>query len=140
MYLKPPHRVAFCVYGEVLMLTPHPSLTDTLSHKGRWLIMFLLIVALVLLFARKITQLALPGLGIQPKTITIEPKCPTPEQKEVIEKNLRLYGAGFVQGYDPTPYGQNLLAMARTLGYPKPSLDEINAVLRYLREALKKKC
>jgi hypothetical protein len=53
MYLKLPHRVAFCVYGEVLMLTPHPSLTDTLSHKGRWLIMFLLIVAVTLLFARK---------------------------------------------------------------------------------------
>jgi hypothetical protein len=30
--------------------------------------------------------------------------------------------------------------MAKTLGYPEPSLDEINAVLRFLREALKKKC
>ena len=122
------------------MLTPHPSLTDTLSHKGRWLIMFLLIVALALLFARKITQLALPGLGIQPKTITIEPRCPTPEQRELIEQNLKLYGAGFARQYDNSLYAQRLLALARSLGYPKPSLDEINAVLRYLREALKKKC
>jgi hypothetical protein len=33
-----------------------------------------------------------------------------------------------------------LLAMARTLGYPDPTLDEINAVRRFLNAALKKKC
>jgi len=85
--------------------------------------------------------LTLPGLDVAPKTIVVDPKCPTPEQREVIEKNLKLYGAGFVQNYDPSPYGYNLLAMAKTLGYPgEPGLDEINAVRRFLNAALKKKC
>ncbi len=112
------------------------------SGRGlRWLLLVALAAVLVLLFARKITQLSLPGLDVAPKTVIIDPKCPTPEQKEVIEKNLKLYGAGFSQGYDPTPYGQNLLAMAKTLGYPgKPTLDDINAVRRFLQAALKKKC
>ena len=92
------------------------------------------------MFARKITQLALPGLVVPAKTTIIEPQCPTPEQKEVIERNLNLYGAGFSQGYDNTGYAKNLIAMAKTLGYPEPNLDSINAVLRFLREALKKKC
>jgi hypothetical protein len=123
------------------MLNPPPSLPDTLGRAGKWLLLAIVIVALALLFARKITQLALPGLGVPPKTTIIEPQCPTPEQKEVIEKNLRLYGAGFAQDYDPTPYAYNLLAMAKTLGYPgEPTLDEINAVRRFLRAALKKKC
>lgn len=104
------------------------------------LFVLLLVLAMTLLFARKITQLALPGLGVPAKTIVIEPQCPTPEQKEVIQRNLNLYGAGFTQGYDNTGYAQNLIAMAKTLGYPEPSLSEINAVLRFLREALKKNC
>jgi hypothetical protein len=107
----------------------------------KWLLLAAVVAILVLLFARKITQLSLPGLDVAPKTVVIDPKCPTPEQKEVIEKNLRLYGAGFTHNYDPTPYGHNLLAMAKTLGYPgEPTLDEINAVRRFLRAALKKKC
>jgi hypothetical protein len=107
----------------------------------KWLLLAAVVAVLILLFARKITQLSLPGLDVAPKTVVIDPKCPTPEQKEVIEKNLRLYGAGFTQNYDPAPYGHNLLAMAKTLGYPgEPTLDEINAVRRFLRAALKKKC
>lgn len=106
----------------------------------KWLLLAAVITILILLFARKITQLSLPGLDVAPKTVVVEPRCPTPEQKEVIEKNLKLYGAGFSQGYDPTPYAHNLVAMARTLGYPEPTLDEINAVRRFLNAALKKKC
>ncbi len=106
----------------------------------KWLLFAAVIAVLILLFARKFTQLSLPGLDVAPKTIVVDPKCPTPEQKAVIERNLNLYGAGFSQGYDPTPYAQNLLAMARTLGYPDPTLDDINAVRRFLNAALKKKC
>lgn len=120
------------------------SIPLRLPRSGRfwkWLLLATVVAVLVLLLARKITQLSLPGLDVAPKTIVIDPKCPTPEQKEVIEKNLKLYGAGFSQGYDPTPYAQNLLAMARSLGYPgKPTLDEINAVRRFLNAALKKNC
>jgi hypothetical protein len=123
-------------------------MSDTISSgppsSGRlwkWLLLVALAAVFVLLFARKITQLSLPGLDVAPKTVIVDPKCPTPEQKEVIEKNLKLYGAGFSQGYDPTPYGHNLLAMAKTLGYPgEPTLDDINAVRRFLQAALKKKC
>lgn len=122
------------------MLNSPPSLTNTLGRTGKWLLVAILVAALALLFARKITQLALPGLGVPAKTTVIEPQCPTPEQKEVIERNLNLYGAGFSRGYDNTIYAKNLIAMAKTLGYPEPSLDEINAVLRFLREALKKNC
>jgi len=115
-----------------------------LSRRGRfwkWLLLAAVVALLLLLFARKMTQLSLPGLDVAPKTVVIDPKCPTPEQREVIEKNLKLYGAGFSQGYDPTPYAHNLLAMARTLGYPgEPALDDINAVRRFLNAALKKKC
>jgi hypothetical protein len=57
-----------------------------------------------------------------------------------VRQEVNLYGAGFSRGYDNTIYARNLIAMARTLGYPEPGLDEINAVLRFLREALKKKC
>jgi hypothetical protein len=106
----------------------------------KWLLLAAVAALLVLLYARKITQLSLPGLDVAPKTILIDPKCPTPEQKDVIEKNLKLYGAGFSQGYDPTPYAHNLVAMARTLGYPDPTLDEINAIRRFLNAALKKNC
>ena len=106
----------------------------------KWLLLAAVITILILLFARKITQLSLPGLDVAPKTIVVDPKCPTPEQKAVIERNLKLYGAGFSQGYDPTPYAHNLLAMARSLGYPEPTLDQINAVRRFLNAALKKKC
>jgi hypothetical protein len=104
------------------------------------LIVAAVLAVLIVLFASKITQLALPGLGVQPKTIVVDPKCPTPEQKEVIERNLNLYGTSFSQAYDGTRYGLNLVAMARTLGYPDPSLQEINSVIRFLREALKKNC
>jgi hypothetical protein len=110
------------------------------SRFWKWLLVAVVVAVLVLLFARKITQLSLPGLDVAPKTIVIDPRCPTPEQKEVIEKNLRLYDAGFSQNYDPIPYAHNLLAMARTLGYPEPTLNEINAVRRFLNAALKKNC
>jgi hypothetical protein len=106
----------------------------------KWLLLAAVLAVLILLFARKITQLSLPGLDVAPKTIVIDPKCPTPEQKEVIEKNLKLYGAGFSQGYDNARYARRLVAVARSLGYPEPSLSEINSVLRFLRAALKKKC
>ena len=125
------------------MLNPLSSLPLTAGRAGKWLryaVIAILIAALVLLFARKITQLALPGLGVPARTTVIEPQCPTPQQKGVIQNNLKLYGAGFSQGYDNTLYARNLVAMARTLGYPEPSLNEINAVLRFLREALKKSC
>ena len=104
------------------------------------LLIGLLLALCLLLFARKITQLALPGLDVRPKTVVIEPQCPTPEQKAVIERNLKLYGAGFSQGYDNTLFAKNLLAMARSLGYPNPTMDEINSVLRFLRQALKLHC
>ena len=111
------------------------------SRFWKWLLLAAVVAVLTLFFARKITQLSLPGLDVAPKTVVIDPKCPTPEQKAVIEKNLKLYGAGFSQRYDPTPYAQNLLAMAKTLGYPgEPTLDEINAVRRFLNAALKKQC
>ena len=106
----------------------------------KWLLLVALATVLILLFARKLTQLSLPGLDVAPKTVVIDPKCPTPEQKEIIEKNLKLYGAGFSQSYDNSRYAQRLLGMARTLGYPEPTLSEINSVLRFLRAALKKKC
>jgi hypothetical protein len=106
----------------------------------KWLLLAAVVTVLIVLFARKITQLSLPGLDVAPKTIVIDPKCPTPEQKAVIEKNLKLYGAGFSQGYENTRYARRLVAVARSLGYPEPSLSEINSVLRFLRAALKKKC
>jgi hypothetical protein len=87
---------------------------------GRWLILAIVIAALALLFARKITQLALPGLGVPAKTTVIEPQCPTPEQKEVIERNLNCMAPGFHEA-TTTIYARNLLAMARTLGYPSPA-------------------
>jgi hypothetical protein len=119
------------------MLKTTPSRT---SRIGWWLLIAVILAVLIVLFASKITQLALPGLDVKPKTVVIDPKCPTPEQKEVIERNLNLYGAGFARQYDPTPYAKNLIAMARTLGYPDPRLEDINSVLRFLREALKKNC
>jgi hypothetical protein len=122
------------------MLNSPPSLPNTLGRAGKWLILAIVIATLALLFARKITQLALPGLGVPAKTTIIEPQCPTPKQRELIEQNLKLYGAGFAKQYDNSLYAQRLLALARSLGYPEPSLDEINVVLRFLREALKKKC
>jgi hypothetical protein len=105
-----------------------------------WLILGLVLVVLLVLFAKRVTQLSLPGLGVSPKTAVIDPKCPTPQQKEVIERNLNSYGAGFSQGYDNTIYAKNLLAMARTLGYPEPTMEDINDVLKFLRRALKLNC
>jgi hypothetical protein len=110
------------------------------SRIWKWLLLAAVAAVLVLLFARKITQLTLPGLDVAPKTIVVDPKCPTPEQREVIEKNLKLYGAGFARQYDNSLYAQRLLSLARSLGYPEPTLSEINSVLRFLRAALKKKC
>ncbi len=113
------------------------------SGSGRllkWLVVTAVIALLIFLFARKITQLSLPGLGVEAKTAVVDPKCPTSEQKEIIEQNLNLYGAGFAKGYNNSRYAQRLLAMARTLGYPEPDLESINSVIRFLREALKKKC
>lgn len=105
-----------------------------------WLIFGLVLAVLLVLFAKRVTQLSLPGLGVAPKTAVIDPKCPTPQQKEVIERNMNLYGTGFSQGYDNTIYARNLLAMAKTLGYPEPTLDDINDVLKFLRRALKINC
>lgn len=105
-----------------------------------WLVLGLVLAVLLVLFAKKVTQLSLPGLGVAPKTAVVDPKCPTPQQKEVIEKNMNLYGAGFSQGYDNSIYAKNLLAMARTLGYPDPKMDDINDVLKFLRKALKLNC
>lgn len=105
-----------------------------------WLVLGLVLAVLLVLFAQKVTQLSLPGLGVGPKTAVVDPKCPTPQQKEVIERNMNLYGAGFSQGYDNTIYAKNLLAMAKTLGYPEPTLDDINDVLQFLRKALKINC
>lgn len=111
-----------------------------LSRSGRWLLVAAVLAVLIILFASKITQLALPGLGVQPKTIVVDPKCPTPEQKEIIESNLNLYGAGFSQGYDNSIYSARLIAMARTLGYPDPDVSQMQSIIRFLREALKKIC
>lgn len=105
-----------------------------------WLVLGLILAVLLVLFAKKVTQLSLPGLGVAPKTAVVDPKCPTPQQKEVIERNMNLYGAGFSQGYDNSIYAKNLLAMARTLGYPEPTMDDINDVLKFLRKALKINC
>lgn len=105
-----------------------------------WLVLGLVLAVLLVLFAQKVTQLSLPGLGVSPKTAVVDPKCPTPQQKEVIERNMNQYGAGFSQGYDNTIYAKNLLAMAKTLGYPDPKLDDINDVLKFLRKALKINC
>ena len=106
----------------------------------KWLVITAVIALLIFLFARKITQLSLPGLGVEAKTAVVDPKCPTPEQKEVIERNLNLYGAGFSQEYPNQIYQSNLLAMAKTLGYPDPDASQINAVVRFLRQALKMHC
>ncbi len=119
------------------IITSRPSVAGRLV---KWLLVTAVIALLILLFARKITQLSLPGLGVEAKTAVVDPKCPTPEQKEVIERNLKLYGAGFTRGYDNSRHAQRLLAMARTLGYPGPDLESINSVIRFLREALKKNC
>ena len=105
-----------------------------------WLAGLLLLALLLVFFAKKITQLALPGFDVSPKTAVVDPQCPTPEQKEVIERNMNLYGAGFSQGYDNSLYASNLLAMAKTLGYPDPTLDDINDVIKFLRKALKLNC
>jgi len=94
-------------------------ITSQPSNAGRllkWLIITAVIALLILFFARKITQLSLPGLGVEAKTAVVDPKCPTPEQKEVIERNLKLYGAGFSQEYPNQIYGSNLLAMAKREG------------------------
>ena len=105
-----------------------------------WLLLTAVIALLILFFARKITQLSLPGLDVEAKTAVVDPQCPTPEQKEVIERNLKLYGAGFSQEYPNQIYGSNLLAMAKTLGYPDSDMGQINAVVRFLRQALKTHC
>lgn len=105
-----------------------------------WLALGVLLAILLVLFAQKVTQLSLPGLDVAPKTSVVDPKCPTPAQKEVIERNLNLYGAGFSQGYDNSIYAKNLLALAKTLGYPEPTMDDINDVIRFLRRALKLNC
>jgi len=105
-----------------------------------WLALGLLLAILLLMFAQKVTQLSFPNLDIAPKTITIDPKCPTEGQKEVIERNMKLYGAGFAEGYENSVYAANMLAMAKTLGYPEPTMREINDVLRFLRKALKANC
>jgi hypothetical protein len=113
------------------------------TQRRNWwlrLILGLMLAILVVLFAKRVTQLSLPGLGVTPKTAVVDPKCPTPQQKEVIERNMNLYGAGFSQGYDNTIYAKNLLAMARTLGYPEPTMDDINDVLKFLRKALTLNC
>jgi hypothetical protein len=106
-----------------------------------WLVLGLVLAVLLVLFAKKVTQLSLPGLGVAPKTAVVAPKCPTPQQKEVIERNMNLYGAGFSQGYNNSIYARNLLSMAKTLGYPESAtLDDINDVLKFLRKALKINC
>jgi hypothetical protein len=118
-------------------------ITSRPSGAGRlvkWLVVTAVIALLIFLFAQKITQLSLPGLGVGAKTAVIDPKCPTLEQKELIEQNLNLYGAGFAKGYDNSRYAQRLLALARTLGYPEPDLGSINSVIRFLRQALKMHC
>ncbi len=107
------------------------------SPSRLWLILLLGLLLAILLFAKKVTQLSFPGLDITPKTVVIEPQCPTPEQKEVIRRNMNLYGAGYSQGYDNSIYMGNLISMAKTLGYPDPSRDNIRDVLRFLRQALK---
>jgi len=116
-----------------------PTHIPILSHRAaRWLLLLLLLLALLLSpFAKRITQLALPGLGVQPKTIIIEPQCPTPEQKAVIERNLKLYGASFSRQYEAAAYAKRLLAMSRSLGYPDPQLKDIQAIVRFLRQAMK---
>jgi hypothetical protein len=117
--------------------------TQPLHRNRRWLLLALMIAVIALLailLAKKITQLSLPGLGVPAKTIIIEPQCPTPEQKTVIDRNLKLYGAGFTQGYDNLNYAKNMMAMAKTLGYPEPTLDDIQGIIRFLRAALKKNC
>ncbi len=55
-----------------------------------WLVLGLVLAVLLVLFAKKVTQLSLPGLGVAPKTTVVDPKCPTPQQKEVIEKNMNV--------------------------------------------------
>jgi len=117
--------------------TSRPSSSGRLA---KWLALTAVLALLILLFAQKITQLALPGLGVEVKTAVVDPKCPTPEQKEVIERNLKLYGAGFTQEYPNHIYQSNILAMAKTLGYPGPDESQINAVVRFLRQALKMHC
>ncbi len=107
------------------------------SPSRLWIIILLGLLLITLLFAKKVTQLSFPGLDIAPKTVIIEPQCPTPEQKEVIRRNMNLYGAGFSQGYDNNIYLGNLISMAKTLGYPDPSRDNIRDILRFLRQALK---
>ena len=110
---------------------------STASSSWLWIISLLGLLLMALLFARKVTQLSFPGLDTAPKTVVIEPHCPTPEQKEVIHRNMNLYGAGFSQGYDNSIYMGNLLSIAKTLGYPDPSRLNIRDVLRFLRKALK---
>ncbi len=105
-----------------------------------WLALGLLLAMLLLMFAQKVTQLSFPNLDIAPKTITIDPKCPTEGQKEVIERNMKLYGSGFANEFGNEIYASNLIAMAKTLGYPEPTMREINDVLRFLRKALKANC
>lgn len=68
------------------MLNSPPSHQRNANNMGIWLIVAIITAILALIFAREITQLALPGLGVPAKTVVIEPKCPTPEQKEVIER------------------------------------------------------
>ncbi|MCP4428024.1 MAG: hypothetical protein GY803_26360, partial [Chloroflexi bacterium] len=93
---------------------------STTSSSWLWIISLLGLLLIGLLFAKKVTQLSFPGLDITPKTVIIEPQCPTPEQKEVIRRNMNLYGAGYSQGYDNSIYMGNLISMAKTLGYPDP--------------------
>ena len=108
-----------------------------MSSSRLWFILLLGLLLTALLFAKKVTQLSFPGLDVAPQTVVIEPQCPTPEQKEVIRRNMNLYGAGFSQGYDNGIYMSNLISMAKTLGYPDPSRENIRDVLRFLRQALK---
>lgn len=60
------------------------------SSSQLWIIILIGLLLMTLLFAKKVTQLSFPGLDITPKTVVIEPQCPTPEQKEVIRKNMKV--------------------------------------------------
>ncbi len=60
-----------------------------------WLGLGLSLLLLIALFAKKVIQPSLLPELVSPKTAVIDPKCPTNEQKAIIEENLNKYGAGF---------------------------------------------
>ena len=87
-------------------------------------------------FAKKVIQLPLFS-EVEAKETTIDPKCPSGPQRQIIEDNLDSYWRLNRSDLDATQQANRLVAMARTLGHPDPTVDNMRDVSQFLRRALR---